>query len=90
MITKSTEVNQCGCFDCKFHEPGSGGCRLKNVDIGIDGKCIDYKEKEPRINIENSASIDRKYIREKIIPELIDIFNKARIDLEKVNNMGKP
>ena len=92
-----TEVNQCRNFNCKFHEPGNVGCRLKYVHIGIEGKCvyceekdmIDADEKEPKINIENSISIDRKYIHEKIIPEIIAVFNKARIDLEKVNNMGE-
>jgi len=84
-----TEINQCRNFNCKFHEPGNVGCRLKYVHIDIGGKCVYCEEREPKINIESSVSVDRKYIHEKIIPELIDIFNKARIDLEKVNNMGE-
>ena len=75
-----TEVNQCRNFNCKFHEPGNVGCRLKYVHIGIGGKCVYCEEKKPKINIENSVNVDRKYINDKLIPEIVAAINRTHVN----------
>jgi len=75
-----TEVNQCRNFNCKFHEPGNVGCRLKYVHIGIAGKCVYCEEKKPKINIENSVNVDRKYINDKLIPEIVAAINRTHVN----------
>jgi len=71
-----TEVNQCRNFNCKFHEPGNVGCRLKYVHIGIGGKCVYCEEKKPKITIESQVTFDKKYIHEKVMPEVIAALEK--------------
>ena len=84
-IKSYAKVIQCRKFNCMFHEFSDVGCRLRKIDIDGNGKCYHFKEKEPRINVENSINIDRKYIHDKIIPEIIKALKEFNLKKEKVN-----
>ena len=44
------------------------------MHLDTEGRCVYGKEKEPKINIENSVSVDRKYINDRMIPEVVAVL----------------
>jgi len=76
-----TEMPQCKNFNCKFHSGGNVSCRLRSVCLDGNGKCVYFEEKELKINIKNSVNIDRKFIRDVLIPEFIADLEKESIKI---------